>query len=146
MAQWMIDSLEVADTSHCKSPAEEWGVRSLTYQHRFTGWMAHLVNYPELMVSLLPELQARWQRSLAQWNGAIMLDVDNERCVLHIRGRSVELVERSAEDVYSLRLTAQDVIQGIFGYRSLTRLARRAHFPEELCTALSILFPSGHTW
>lgn len=146
MTQWMIDTLEVPDTSQWHSPPEEWGVRSLIYHHRNTGWMTRLVNFPVLMTAILPELQNRWQRSLAQWSGDITLAVDGESCVLHIEGRDVQLMAHPTTSAYRLKLTSQAFIQAIFGYRQLSRLTNVTHFSEEARAALSILFPMGHTW
>lgn len=147
MTQWMIDALEVPDTSQWRTPPEEWGVRSMAYHHRFTGWMGRLINFPALMAAVLPELQVRWQGSMARWSGDIILTVDGETCVLHIDGADVQLTEHAgATTVYRLELTAQALVQSIFGYRQLSRLANVSHLPEEARSALSILFPLGHTW
>lgn len=146
MVQWMVDKLEVPDTSQWKSPAQEWGVRSLTYHHRFTGWMACLINFPLLMHTLLPELQARWQHSLAQWRGEFTLVVDGQICTLRLNGADVQLVDGVHTAVYQLELTSQDLVQLVFGYRTLLQLTNISHIPGDACTALSILFPSNHTW
>ncbi len=146
MTQWMIDALEVPDTSQWHSPALEWGVRGLTYHHRFTGWMGRLINFPAVMAALLPELQARWQRSLAQWTGDIVLTVARETCVLRIEGADVQLVAHPAGTAQRLELTPQALIQWIFGYRPLSQLADISYLPNDACSALPILFPPGHTW
>jgi predicted N-acetyltransferase YhbS len=146
MTQWMIDRLEVPDTSQWRSPAQEWGVRGLTFHHRFTGWMGRLTDFPAMMVAMLPELQARWRRSLARWSGDLMLTVDKETCVLHIDDAGVQLATRPGEAAYRLELTPQALIQCIFGYRQLSRLVDLSHFPDDARSALSILFPLDHTW
>jgi hypothetical protein len=149
MTQWMIDTLEVPDTSQWHSAAQEWGVRSLTYHHRFTGWMASLVNFSHVMSTLLPELQARWRRSLAQWNGAISLLVDGYTCVLrpaHFADPTVQLDAPPASSKCQLELTPQEFLQGIFGYRPFAQQRAAAGLPDDVRAALAILFPAGHTW
>ncbi|MFL5704805.1 MAG: enhanced intracellular survival protein Eis [Ktedonobacteraceae bacterium] len=146
MTQWMIDALEVPNTSEWHSPAQEWGVRGLTYHHRFTGWMGRLINFPAVMAAMLPEIQARWRRSLAQWSGDIILTVDGETCVLRIDGADVQLAAHPGASGYRLELTPQALIQCIFGYRQLSRLADISHLPEDVHSALALFFPLGHTW
>jgi predicted N-acetyltransferase YhbS len=146
MTQWMIDTLEVPDTSQWHTPPEEWGVRSMAYHHRYTGWMARLINFPALMAAVLPELQIRWQRSMAYWGGTITLTIDGETCVLRIDGADVQRMEYADATAYHLELTPQAMVQGIFGYRQLSHLANVAHLPEDVRSVLSILFPPGHTW
>ncbi len=146
MTQWMIDALEVPDTSQWHSPAEEWGVRSMAYHHRFTGWMARLINFPALMAAILPELQLRWQRSMARWSGDIVLTVAEESCVLRIDGAAIQFADHASATAYRLDLTPQALVQGIFGYRQLSRLTNTSHLPEDAQATLSILFPPGHTW
>ncbi|HEU5228048.1 MAG TPA: GNAT family N-acetyltransferase [Ktedonobacteraceae bacterium] len=146
MVQWMIDMLEVPDTSQWNHPSLEWGVLTQSYHHRFTGWMACLTGFPILMRSLLPELRARWRRALAQWTGEIMLTVNGETCVLDINGAEIELTERSSAVASQVELTPQAMIQWIFGYRPLSQLTSTAHLPSDASAALAILFPTGHTW
>ena len=146
MTQWIIDTLEVPDTSQWHSPPEEWGVRSLVYHHRNTGWMARLVNFSALMNAMLPELQARWQRSLARWNGNITLAVDGEACELRIEGRNVQLVAHASGAENRLELTSQALIQCVFGYRPVSRLADVSSFSGEVQAAFALLFPVDHTW
>jgi len=146
LTQWMIDYLEVPDTSQWGSPANEWSVRELTVRHRHAGWMARLINYPLMLEALLPELRARWQRSLAQWSGDIILNVDGESAMLRLDGSAVQLLESVNATAYRVDLTAQALVQLIFGYRSLARLTEISHLPAGVGAALSILFPTGHTW
>lgn len=146
LTHWMVDKLEVPDTAHWHGPAQGWGVRSLTNQHRFAGWMACLINFPALMVSLLPELQARWQRSLAQWNGEIALLVDGQTSVLRLNGASIELTDKPASATAQLELTPQAWLQLVFGYRPLAELIDIAYLPADTRSALALLFPAGHTW
>ena len=146
MTQWMIDTLEVPDTSQWNSPAQEWGVRSLVYHHRFTGWMACLADFSGLMYALLPELQARWQRSLARWTGEISLSVAGETCTLRLAGPVLQLAEETTASAYRLELTSQALLQGIFGYRPFTRLPEITALPSDARNVLALLFPVGHTW
>lgn len=146
MMQWMIDALEVPDTSQWKSPAREWGVRGSVYHHRFAGWMGCLIDFPLLMHTILPELQARWQHSLAQWSGEFTLVVDGQTCTLRLNDADVQLVEGVHTVAYQLELTSQDLVQLVFGYRALPQLTNVSHIPGDACTALAILFPSSHTW
>ncbi|MDQ2906470.1 MAG: GNAT family N-acetyltransferase [Chloroflexota bacterium] len=146
MTQWMIDTLEVPDTSHWDAPSLEWGVRGMSYHHRFAGWMARLTDLHLLMRSILPELRARWRRSLAQWTGAISFSVAGEACTLQVAGNDVQIVATPPASTPRLELTAQAVVQLVFGYRALSQLTDLAHLSEEAASALSILFPTGHTW
>ncbi len=146
MTQWMIDTLEVPDTSHWDAPSLEWGVRAMSYHHRFAGWMARLTDLHLLMRSILPELQARWRRSLAQWTGDITLTVAGETCTLQVAGDDVQIAATPTASSSHLELTAQAVVQLVFGYRALSQLTDLAHLPDDTSSALSILFPTGHTW
>lgn len=146
MVQWMVDMLEVPDTSQWNHPSLEWGILTQSYHHRFTGWMACLTGFPTLMRSLLPELRARWRRSLAQWTGEITLTVNGETCVLEINGTEIQLTERSSATAYQVELTPQAMIQWVFGYRPLSQLTSTAHLSSDASAALAILFPTGHTW
>ena len=146
LTQWMIDSLEVPDALQLQSPANEWSVREVIAHHRFAGWMARLVNCPALLEAILPELRIRWQRSLARWSGDIILNIDGVNCMLRLDGSVVQLVEATNGATYRVDLTSQALVQLIFGYRPLARLANVAHLPAGARSALSILYPTGHTW
>ena len=82
----------------------------------------------------------------AQWNGDIILTVDGETCVLRIDGADVQLAAHPGASGYRLELTPQALIQCIFGYRQLSRLADISHLPEDVRSALALFFPLGHTW
>lgn len=146
LTQWMTDSLEVPDVSQWRSPANEWSVRELTVHHRYAGWMARLVNYPALLQAILPELRARWQRSLAQWSGDIILNVDGESAMLRLDGSAVQFLDAVNTTAYRVDLSSQALVQLVFGYRPLARLTNISHLPAGVGSALSILFPTGHTW
>ena len=146
MTHWIIDKLEVPDTSQWHAPAQEWGARSITHHHRFTGWMASLINYPLLMDSLLPELQARWQRSLARWGGEINLVVEGQNRVLHLNETEVQWAEHTGGLLSQVELSAQAFVQLVFGYRPLSQLVDTSYLATDARYALAILFPTGHTW
>jgi predicted N-acetyltransferase YhbS len=146
MTDWAIDKLEVPDTSQWESPAQEWGVRSITYHHRFTGWMACLTDFPLLADAIVPELQARWQRSLARWSGAFRISVDGQTRCLRINDRDIAWSDDAGSSAFSLAFTAQEFVQLLFGYRPVTRLVDAAHLSHEARAALAMLFPVGHTW
>lgn len=148
MTQWLIDTLEVPDTSHWHDAAQEWSVRTMTYHHRFAGWMGCLTDYPALMRSLLPELQVRWRRSLAQWNEEILLVVDGQPCLFRLTDAGVQLADGTGEDptVSRLELTPQALVQWLFGYRPLARLTDITYLSSDVCSVLAILFPPVHTW
>jgi predicted N-acetyltransferase YhbS len=146
LVQWMLDHLEVPDTSHWQHPAEEWVLRTESYHHRYAGWMARIVHLPTLMRSILPELQARWQRGLAQWNGRVVLSIGDELCVLHIDGRQIALgdSEHVTSGVEAIQIMPQAFTQLLFGYRSVVQALPDAS--DELLAVLSVLFPTGHAW
>lgn len=146
MTHWMIDKLEVPDTSQWQSPTQEWGVRSITNHHRFTGWMGCLTNFPLLMDSILPELQARWRRVLAQWTGTITLIVDGQTRGLYLNGSDVQMTEHSESSDCQLELTSQEWVQLIFGYRPLSQLIDTSQLTDDVRSVLANLFPAGHTW
>lgn len=146
ITQWMIDTLEVPDTSQWKHPSLEWGVRSMTCHHRFAGWMGRLTDFPLLVSASLPEFQARWQRLLARWTGEISLTVEGETQVLQFDDTSIQLAEQPDSSAYHLELTSQALVQLLFGYRPLGQLTSIAHLPGDARAALAILFPPGHTW
>ncbi|HEY1348033.1 MAG TPA: GNAT family N-acetyltransferase [Ktedonobacteraceae bacterium] len=146
MTHWLIDVLQVPDTSQWGSPALEWGIRTLSYHHRFAGWMCCLVDFPLLLAALLPELQARWQRALAHWSGAIDLSIAGKTGTLYLEGAQVRLAANALPAPWRLELSPQALVQLIFGYRPLSSLADLSLLPAEARAALAILFPPGHTW
>jgi predicted N-acetyltransferase YhbS len=150
LVQFLLDHLEVPDTSRWKHPADEWVLRSETYHHRYAGWMGRIVHFPTLMQAILPELQRRWQRGLAQWNGRVVLSIDGELYVLHIDGRQVEPGDpvHAASGVEAIQLTSQIFTQLVFGYRSAEQAVQASSqdVSDELLSVLSVLFPTGHTW
>lgn len=144
VTHWMEEHLEVVDISSWDMPVFGWSVREQTFRHRHAGWMARLVSLPALTRAMLPEWQARWQRSLAHWSGDIALMVDSEAFTLRIRGTELQLLEKFDASAHVLSLTPQAFTRAIFGYRPIIR-AEQQH-PDDLATVLTILFPEGHTW
>lgn len=148
LLQWMVDHLELPDTSHWDDPAEMWVVREQVYRHRFASWMARLVSLPMLMQALLPELQVRWQRSLASWSGTITVSAGKESSLLRFDGQHIALATSPSPSKASLHLTPQELVQIVFGYRAVSwALERRGQaLEQEAINVLNILFPTSHTW
>lgn len=146
--QWMADNLEVVDISTWDWPTFGWAVHEQTFRHRHAGWMARLVSVPALTRAMLPEWQARWERSLAHWSGDVSLLVGDEAFTLCITGSDLQLLDEPGTSVDALSLTPQAFIQALFGYRPIARVVqqREQSLPDDLLTVLSILFPAGHTW
>ena len=146
--QWMIDHLEVLDTSHWKHPADEWVVRSQSFHHRDAGWMARLVNLPTFSQAMLPEWQERWRRSLSHWSGNVLLTVGDESCILHFEGSELRLVNQVIDAVEVIQLTPELFIQVVFGYRPVGWAVHqhRQFVNRDLLPVLNVLFPEGHTW
>ncbi len=97
---------------------------------------------------MLPEWQARWQRSLAHWTGDVSLLVGNEAFTLRIAGTHLHLLDAPGTTANALLLTPQAFTQAIFGYVPIASvLQQREHpLPDDLATVLTILFPRGQTW
>jgi hypothetical protein len=148
ISEWMIDHLEVPDTSQWRSPAEEWGIRSETYHHRDTGWMARLVRLSTVMQAISPELQERWKRSLAQWSSDISFIVGEETFTLDINGTELHYVEKPGMASNAVRFTPEAFVQVLFGYRSPGWVIRNSgqSISSDVLTVLHVLFPTGHTW
>jgi predicted N-acetyltransferase YhbS len=146
--QWMIDYLEVPDTSQWRDPPEGWAVLSHVYHHRHTGWMARSAHIPTLIQAVLPEWQARWQRSLLRWSGDINLAIGEEEYTLRIADSNLQLVDQPGNSANTVRLSPQACTQSLFGYRPVARLVQHNAQPlaHDLLTVLNVLFPTGHTW
>ncbi|GCE45672.1 acetyltransferase (GNAT) family protein [Thermosporothrix hazakensis] len=146
MADWLIQLLR-ATGPHKELAANEWSVQTQINHQRFAGWMGRLNSLAGFLHAILPELQARWERSLAHWNGSITLIIEQESCTLHCAGRSVELSDTAAQ-APALQFTPQLFLQLAFGYRSLQHVLSETgqRLPFEAQQALSILFPPDHTF
>ncbi|GAC1350877.1 MAG: hypothetical protein NVSMB27_37650 [Ktedonobacteraceae bacterium] len=148
VAHWMVENLEVVDISSWDNPTFGWAVREQTFRHRHAGWMARLVSLSALTQAMLPEWQSRWQRSLAHWSGDIFLVVGDETFTLRIAGTNLRLLDAPGTSADALRLTPQAFIQAVFGYSPIARGMQQGEYPlpDDLATALTILFPTGQTW
>jgi predicted N-acetyltransferase YhbS len=146
--QWMVDHLEVPDTSHWRHPADEWVVRSQSFHHRDAGWMARLVDLHTFAQVMLPEWQERWLQSLCEWSGKVELMVGSASCVLQIDNTQLRLVHQVMGRTKTIHLTPELFIQVAFGYRSVARVIQqsRQSIDDELIAVLEVLFPTGHTW
>jgi predicted N-acetyltransferase YhbS len=148
VARWLVDHLEVVETSTWDWPVFGWAVREQTFQHRDAGWMARLVSLPAVLRAMLLEWQARWQRSLAHWSGDISLLVGEETFTLRLDGANLNLLDTPLPAVSALTLTPQAFVQAILGYWPLASLIQPTLQPlsHDLARVLSILFPAGGTW
>jgi hypothetical protein len=148
VARWLVDHLELVETTTWNWPVFGWAVREQTFQHRDAGWMARLVSLPAVTQAMLPEWQARWQHSLASWSGDITLIVGQEAFTLRLAGNELGLLHPPLPSAQALALTPQAFVQAIFGYRSIASLIQSDESPlsSDLATVLSILFPAGKTW
>ena len=148
LAGFLVEHLEVVDSSTWDMPVFGWAVREQTFHHRHAGWMARLVNVPALAQAMLPEWQVRWQRSLAHWSGAVSLMVGDEAFTLRIEGSDLQLLAAPSTTAKALLLTPGSFTQVVFGSCPIGRvLQQRGHsLPSDLATVLAILFPTGRTW
>jgi predicted N-acetyltransferase YhbS len=146
--RWMVEKLEVVDVSTWDWPTFAWAVREQSFHHRYAGWMARLVSLSALTRAMLPEWQARWQRSLAHWSGDVTLAVGDEAFTLRIAGTNLRLLETPDLSTDALSLTPQAFIQAVFGYAPIVSEIQQHErsLPDDLATVLTILFPSGQTW
>lgn len=144
----MAENLEVVDISSWDNPTFGWAVHEQTFRHRNAGWMARLVSLPALTRAMLPEWQARWQRSLAHWSGEIFFTIGNEAFTLRISGTNLSLLDTSDAVPDALALTPQTFMQVLFGHRPITSVIQQQErpLPGEIATVLTILFPTGQTW
>jgi predicted N-acetyltransferase YhbS len=146
LAHWMIDHLEVPETAHWDGAALEGAVRGKSYHHRHAAWMARIIHLPTLMASLLPELQERWRRALAYWQGELVFTIGDEAFALRIHDRTVQLVDVPSATSAHVTLSPQQFAEVIFGYRPLSYFVHARALEGELGNALALLFPTGHTW
>ena len=148
LLQWMVDHLEVTDTSHWDSPSEEWVVHTQSYHHRFAAWMARLVSLSTIMHAILPELRVRWQQALASWSGTLALTVGEETCTLHFDGQGITITTGPAVGLSALHFTPQTFVQLLFGYRPARWALQQEtqSYEQDTLRVLDVLFPLGHTW
>ncbi|GER91331.1 hypothetical protein KDW_54930 [Dictyobacter vulcani] len=143
-----IDQLEVPDTSHWEDPSEEWGVRGSQFHHRFAGWMGRIAHLPTLFNAMLPELEARWQRSLAHWSGEIHFAIGDEYVALNITGNQLRLSTTPSPSAITFQCSPQHLTQLVFGYRPVSWIFTQQpqQLSNEVLSVLNQLFPAGHTW
>lgn len=134
------DHLKVVDTSHWGNPVLEGSVISHTFRHPNTGWMATISDVPMLLRAMLPELQARWRRSLIRWSGNVTLDIDGERHTLALAGPDLRLLEQPASASEVVNISRPRFTQAVFGYRPVAGVS------GDVQTILDTLFPQNHTW
>jgi GNAT superfamily N-acetyltransferase len=148
VTEWLVDHLDVPDTIVSQQPSLRWSVLDQTYRYRYAAWMARIVHLGQLVQAMLPEWQARWQRSLAHWTGDIALAIGEDTIALHIEGRHLQLLERANAACKIISMTPQAFVQVLFGYRSIVYALQQSgqSLESELCTVLTILFPAGNTW
>jgi predicted N-acetyltransferase YhbS len=148
VARWLVDHLEAGETSAWDWPVFGWAVREQTFRHRDAGWMACLVSLPAVLRAMLPEWQARWQRSLAHWSGEISFLVGEDSFTMRLDGPDLSLLDAPGSSAPPLVVTPQAFIQAIFGYRPIVSLIQPGEPPlsSDLVTVLSILFPLGEIW
>lgn len=148
LTDFLLEHLEVVDTSTWDMPVLGWAVRKQTFCHRRSGWMARLVNLPALTRAMLPEWQARWHRSLAHWSGNVSLIVGDEAFTFCFAGTDLQLLETSDTYANAFSLTPQAFTQIVLGYCPITSVIQPdVHLlSDDLMTVLTILFPTGQTW
>ncbi|GCE09769.1 GNAT family N-acetyltransferase [Dictyobacter aurantiacus] len=143
----IVDRLEVPDTSKWQHPAEEWGVRTSQFHHRYAGWMGRFVHLPTLFAAMLPELEARWRRALAQWSGELHLVIGDEGVTLRIEGTKLNIIARPSSEAIIFQSSPQSFAQLVFGYRPVSWILEQhpQQLPDEARSVLSLLFPIGHS-
>lgn len=145
---WIVEHLEATNTSHWQTTAEEGVVHSQTFHHVNAGWMARTIHLPTLILSMLPEWQARWKRALSQWSGEISLVVGEEVHTLHIEGTELKLVSASLNRANIVQFSPQSFVQVVFGYRPISWAAceSKQFSKNTVLSLLNVLFVSGQTW
>lgn len=154
VTQWLAEHLQVANTANSEHSFYHWTIMGQTYRQNPAGWMGRVVDVAALAQAMLPAWQERWQRSLARWSGNIVLNIHTDTpteqyVVLHIAKDTVQVVDKPSTDAaHVVNLTAQTLVQLLFGYRSIAQLAPTMEpaLPQDVPTVLSILFPAGNTW
>lgn len=146
LAHWIIDHLEVSETAQWKGATLEGVVLGRSYHHRHAAWMARIIHLPALMAALLPELQERWRRALAYWQGELVFTVGDEAFALRIHDRIVQLADVPSATSAHVTLSPQQFVEVIFGYRPLSYFVHTRALEGELGNVLALLFPMGHTW
>lgn len=144
----LIARLELPAVEPATLPAKRWAVLEHTYHLVRASWMARLVDLPALVRDLLPELQVRWLRWLARWEGRLRLVAGNETATLAIDGATIAQLHESEPGDPVAQFTPQNLMQLVYGFRTIDAIAldTGTSIPENLLPALRILFPAGNTW
>jgi hypothetical protein len=144
----LCDNLGVADTSTWGNPNRGWAVRSQSYHHPSSGWMARTLALRRILESLRPVWHARLARAMPGWVGVFVLTVAGESCAVKIGDGEVEILEDLPADAPSATLAPQSFVQLIFGFRPVTYAASQpgSAIAPELGPVLETLFPTGHAW
>ncbi len=145
---WLVENLEAVDFTGWDQTCFGWAVHEQTFRHRDAGWMARLVSLSALSRAMLPELRARWKRSMASSQGDITLAVGKEALTLRIMGTDVELLEATSPGAPSLALTPQVFTQVLFGYVPILNVVQPAELGQldDARSALPVLFPTGRAY
>jgi hypothetical protein len=145
VVRWLIDNLEVPDTSRWDGPTEGWSVRTQSYHHRFSGWMARAGHLATLVAALLPEWQARWRRCFSHWSGLLSLLIGDESFTLRFAGSELQLLDQPVAGSEAVHLTPQAFVQLVFGYRTIAQATEQSISTDSL-VVLDVLFPAHEAW
>lgn len=154
VTQWLAEHLRIANTANSEHSFYNWTIMGQTYHQNPAGWMGRVVDVPALAQTILPAWQERWQRSLARWSGDVVLNIQTDtpaeqHVVLHIVNDTVQVLDEPSTDAtHIINLTAQALVQLLFGYRSIAQLApaMQPALAQDVQSVLSILFPTGNAW
>jgi GNAT superfamily N-acetyltransferase len=144
----IIAHLQIPQIADRQDPNLFGAILSQTYHHRHTGWMARIIDLPTLVQSCLPEWQARWRKSLANWSGVLSFAIDGEPFSLDIEDAQLTLIDSADEQSDQfIHFSQQAFTQMLFGYRPVSWFLQddETHLEPEVESALHILFPTGHT-
>lgn len=123
-----------------------------TYSIPDSGWMARPLHLEDGLKSCQPLLQRRWQFGHIPWAGAFLWQIGQEywRVELTASGRLslIPTVEGTSSGLPFARLSLQAFTQLLFGFRSITYLARQPGnvISQELLSVFSTLFPARQAW
>jgi predicted N-acetyltransferase YhbS len=130
-------------------PYPNWFVmRSLQRHLPFAGMMARPADLDVLMEHLLPRWQWHRQHFITRWPGTLSLDIAGTTYQLADQQGELQLLRAAEGAAYRVRLSQQAFTQLLFGFRTVSWLARQPsnHVPQEVVPTLEALFPIGHSW
>ncbi|HEY3079170.1 MAG TPA: GNAT family N-acetyltransferase [Chloroflexota bacterium] len=119
--------------------ADHLPLRSETRSRPDAAFMARPADVVALFDGLVPLWRERWRRARAVRYGALVLEVDGERCCLELAD-DLRRLERAPSGAAVVALTPQALTQLVFGYRPARWLAPAA------AGTLDVLFPAGAAW